>query len=51
MLYGLESDHKIIEKIWIDFDKEQKQVLIPLMEEYRGDIGLQWCFIQQQPVI
>jgi hypothetical protein len=43
--YEVESDNKIIEKQWLNIDNEQKLFEIPLKEEYRGNIGVHYTFI------
>ena len=45
VLYELESDKKIVETKWFDLNNEQNILSIRLKEEYRGNIGVHWCFI------
>ncbi len=45
VLYELECDHKIVETKWLDLSNEQNILSIRLKEEYRGNIGVHWCFI------
>ena len=44
-LYEIEYDAKIINKEWITLDDEQKQIDIPIKEEYRGNIVVHVSFI------
>ncbi len=38
-LFELEQDGKIIKKEWITLDNEQKEIKIPIKEDYRGNIA------------
>ncbi|NNJ52833.1 MAG: hypothetical protein HKP17_06655 [Ignavibacteriaceae bacterium] len=44
-LYEIEYDAKIIKKEWITLDDEQKQIEIPIKENYRGNIVVHVSFI------
>ncbi|MEJ2194913.1 MAG: alpha-2-macroglobulin family protein [Ignavibacteriaceae bacterium] len=44
-LYEIEYDGKIIKKEWITLDDEQKQIDIPIKEDYRGNIVVHVSFI------
>jgi len=45
VLYEIEREGEIIHKEWIKFSGEQKLFLIPIKEEYRGNIDVHFSFI------
>ncbi len=44
-LFEIEYDSKIIKKEWIALDDEQKQINIPIKEDYRGSLVVHVSFI------
>ena len=44
-LFEIEYDSKIIKKEWITLDDEQKQINIPIKEDYRGSLVVHVSFI------
>ncbi len=44
-LFEIEYDSKIIKKEWITLDDEQKQIDIPIKEDYRGSLVVHVSFI------
>ncbi len=45
VLYEIERDGEIIHKEWLTLSNEQKLFLIPIKEEYRGNISVHYTFI------
>lgn len=50
VLYEIEHQGKIINKEWITLSNEQKLVEIPVIEKYRGNIGVHFVFIKDNRV-
>lgn len=47
VLYEIEADNNIINKSWIELHAAQKAIEIPIVEEYRGNIGVHFTFCAQ----
>ncbi|MCW8814257.1 MAG: MG2 domain-containing protein, partial [Chlorobium sp.] len=45
VLYEIEYDGKVLSKEWIELNKEQKEVSIPIKEEYRGNLVVHFTSI------
>jgi len=46
VLYELEQEDKIISRQWLTVEPGQKRLEIPLLEAYRGNIGVHYTFVQ-----
>ena len=46
ILYEIEHKNSIIKKEWINLNKEQKIIEIPIIEDYRGNISVHFSFIK-----
>jgi uncharacterized protein YfaS (alpha-2-macroglobulin family) len=46
VLYEIELHGQIIEKQWINLDKNQKIIEIPVKEEYQGNFSVHFSFVQ-----
>ena len=45
VLYEIEYDGKIIKKEWINLNNEQRVITIPILEEYRGNIHVNFATV------
>jgi uncharacterized protein YfaS (alpha-2-macroglobulin family) len=45
LLYEVEYDGKILEKEWMELNKEQKEIQIPITEGYRGNLFIHFTSI------
>ncbi|HLP59205.1 MAG TPA: alpha-2-macroglobulin family protein, partial [Candidatus Deferrimicrobium sp.] len=50
VIYELEYRGKILAKKYLDLNKEQKRIEIPILEKYRGNIGVHLVFIKYNRV-
>jgi uncharacterized protein YfaS (alpha-2-macroglobulin family) len=46
VLYEVERDGQVLTKEWITLNDEQRIFEIPIREEYRGNLGIHYTFIQ-----
>ena len=50
ILYELELDKKIITREWMSFENSQKQIEIPIKEEYRGNIYAHFVLVKDNQI-
>ncbi|MBL4708632.1 MAG: hypothetical protein JKY48_09370 [Flavobacteriales bacterium] len=41
LLYQIENDGKIVSKKWLSLNNEQRKIIVPIKEEYRGNFNIQ----------
>jgi hypothetical protein len=45
-IYEIQHKGEVIHREWIKLDREQKQITVPIKEEYRGNFSVQWAFVK-----
>ncbi|OFY17938.1 MAG: hypothetical protein A2W98_02310 [Bacteroidetes bacterium GWF2_33_38] len=45
VLYEIEHKEKIIKTEWLTLNKEQKKIILPIIEDYRGNVSAHFTFI------
>jgi len=45
-VYEIQHKGEVVHREWIKLDREQKQISVPIKEEYRGNFSVQWAFVK-----
>jgi uncharacterized protein YfaS (alpha-2-macroglobulin family) len=46
VMYEIEHRNKIVKKEWVKINSEQKKVVIPILEKYRGNFHVHFTFVR-----
>jgi len=49
-IYEIQHQGKTVHREWIKLDREQKQISIPIKEEYRGNFSIQFAFVKDNRI-